>query len=53
MAFIRKKKIKGYNYYYVVKGVYDQKGKLKQKVVKYLGSVDSILEKFEFWNNNH
>lgn len=53
MAFIRKKKIKAYNYYYIVKGEYDKKGKLRQKVVKYLGSIESVLEKIEFWEKNH
>lgn len=52
MAYIRKKKIKGYTYYYVVKGVYS-KGKLKQKIVKYLGTVENILRKFKFWEENH
>ena len=47
MAYIRKKKIKGYTYYYIVKGVYDNKGKLNQKVIKYLGSVENILKKFK------
>lgn len=47
MAYIRKKKIKGYAYYYIVKGVYDSKGKLSQKVIKYLGSVENILKIFK------
>ena len=45
MAFVRKKKVKGYTYYYIVKGVYDKKGKLSQKVVKYLGTANKIYEK--------
>ena len=53
MAFIRKKKVKGYTYYYVVKGIYNKKGKLKQKVLKYLGSVENILNKFKFWEEHH
>ena len=52
MVYIRKKNIKGYTYYYVVEGVYE-KGKLKQKIVKYLGTVESILKKFKFWDENH
>lgn len=47
MAYIRKKKIKGYTYYYIVKGIYDSQGHLKQKVIKYLGSVENILKTFE------
>lgn len=47
MAYIRKKKIRGYTYYYIVKGIYDKKGKLSQKVIKYLGSVENILKVFK------
>jgi len=56
MAYIRKKKIKGKTYYYIVEGVYEDKIKPlrpKQKVIKYLGNVDSILDKFKFWDENH
>ncbi|MBU1975666.1 MAG: hypothetical protein KKG59_04650 [Nanoarchaeota archaeon] len=53
MVFIRKKKIKGKTYYYIVKGVYDSKGKLSQKVVRYLGNVENILKKFDFWDEHH
>ncbi len=53
MAYIRKKKVKGYTYYYIVKGVYDKNGKLSQKVVKYLGTTDNIIKKFEFWEEQH
>lgn len=53
MAYIRKKKIKGKSYYYVVEGVYDNKRKLKQKVVRYLGNIERILERFRFWDEKH
>lgn len=53
MVFIRKKKIKGKIYYYIVKGVYDKKGNLKQKVVRYLGNIDSIIKKFDFWDKKN
>ena len=53
MAYIRKKKIKGKSYYYAVEGKYDDKGKVRQKVIRYLGSLESILEKFKFWDKNH
>lgn len=56
MAFIRKKKVKGKTYYYVVEGVYDEKIRPlipKQKVVRYLGSVDNIIKKFDFWDEHH
>lgn len=47
MAYIRAKKNKGKNYYYVVEGRRDEEGKVKQKVIKYLGTVDNILKKFK------
>lgn len=56
MAYIRKKKIKGKAYYYIVEGVYEDKKKPlqpKQKVIMYLGNVENIIKKFEFWDNNH
>ncbi len=53
MAFIRKKKIKGKAYYYIVEGIYDKTGKVKQKVIRYLGNIDKILEKFNFWEEKH
>ena len=53
MAFIRKKKVKGYTYFYVVEGIYTKKRKLKQKVLRYLGTVENILKKFEFWDKHH
>lgn len=53
MAYIRKKKIKGHTYYYIVEGKYDDQGKVKQKVIKYLGSIESIIERFEFWEKHH
>ena len=52
MAFVRKKKVKGYTYYYVVEGVYTKNGKLKQKMLRYLGSVENILKKFDFWDKH-
>ena len=52
MAYIRKKKIKGYIYYYIIEGVYTKTGKLKQKVIRYLCSVENILKKFDFWDKN-
>jgi len=54
MAYIRKKKIKGKVYYYIVEGVYEEnKIQPKQKVIKYLGSVDNILKKFDFWDKHN
>lgn len=45
MVYIRSKKIKGQIYYYAVEGKL-VKGKVKQKVLKYLGNVNHILEVF-------
>lgn len=53
MVYLRTKKIKGKNYYYLVEGNRDEKGKVKQKVKRYLGSVENILEKFDFWDKHH
>jgi len=56
MAFVRKKKIKGKTYYYIVKGVYENKEKPKkpkQKVIKYLGNIENIIKKCEFWDEHH
>lgn len=53
MVYLRMKKIKGRNYYYIVEGKRDKEGKVKQKVIKYLGTVENILKKFEFWEKHH
>ena len=47
MAYLRAKRIKGKNYYYVVEGKRDDEGKVKQKVIKYLGTVENIINKFK------
>lgn len=46
MAYIRSKKVKGKTYYYIVEGKIDKRGKVKQKVIKYLGNVYHILDVF-------
>jgi len=51
MAYIRAKKIKGKNYYYIVEGKRDEEGKVKQKVILYLGTVENILKKFKEGNH--
>ena len=53
MAYIRNKKIKGKTYYYIVEGKLDKKGKVKQKVLMYLGNVDNILKIFNFYKIGH
>jgi len=52
MTFVRKKKIKGYVYYYLVEGQV-KNGKIRQKVIRYLGSPKTILERYTFWDENH
>lgn len=53
MVYIRKKKIKGKSYYYAVEGRYEPDGRIKQKVIRYLGSIENIIEKFIFWDKKH
>ena len=49
MAFIRKKKVKGKTYYYIVES-YKIKGKVKQRVLCYLGTANNLLEKLRIGN---
>lgn len=51
MVYIRSKKVKGQTYYYIVEGKLI-KGKVKQKVLKYLGNVANILRIFDFYEQN-
>lgn len=44
MVFLRTKKVKGRNYYYIVEAFRDA-GKIKQRVLMYIGTVESMLEK--------
>jgi len=46
MAFIRKKKVRGRNYYYVVENKL-VKGKTRQKVIYYIGTADTLLKKLK------
>ena len=52
MVYIRSKKIKGKTYYYVVEGKIDKRGKVKQKVLLYLGNIETILKVFNFYNQS-
>lgn len=47
MVYIRSKKIQGKIYYYIVEGNLDKKGKVKQKVLLYLGTAESVLNKMK------
>lgn len=53
MVYLRTKRVKGKIYYYIVEGKRDKNGKVKQKVLKYLGTPENILEKFKFWEKHH
>lgn len=46
MAFIRKKIVRGKQYYYVVESKLE-KGKVKQKVICYIGTADTLLKKLK------
>ena len=52
MVYIRSKKVKGKIYYYVVEGKLDRRGKVKQKVIMYLGNAKHILEVFKFYKSH-
>lgn len=52
MVFLRKKKVKGKTYYYIVKSKLIN-GKIKQIVVCYLGTPDRIVEAFNFYKKHH
>ena len=49
MVFLRTKKIKGKNYYYIVEA-FRKGGKIKQKVVMYVGTVETMLKKLKLAN---
>jgi len=53
MAYIRSKKIKGKTYYYIVEGKIDERGKVKQRVILYLGNVENIIKVFEFYKGHN
>ena len=50
MAFIRSKKFKGSDgdrtYYYIVEGK-RKDGKTKQKVIRYIGTIDTLIKKLK------
>jgi hypothetical protein len=52
MAYIRNKKIKGKTYYYIVEGKLDKDGKVKQKVLMYLGNVENVFRVFKKYKEN-
>jgi hypothetical protein len=44
MVYLRTKEIKGKKYYYLVKGIREN-GKVKQKVIYYIGTAETLLKK--------
>ena len=52
MVYVRNKKIKGKIYYYIVEGKLDKRGKVKQKVILYLGNIDNIIKVFNFFKEH-
>ncbi len=52
MVYIRSKKMKGKIYYYILEGKLDKKGKVKQKVIMYLGNAKYILGVFDFYKKH-
>ena len=46
MAFVRRKKVKGKTYYYIVES-YKERGHVKQRVLLYLGTADNLLNKLK------
>ena len=46
MVFLRTKKIKGKSYYYIVEA-FRASGKIKQKVLMYVGTVETMLKKLK------
>lgn len=53
MAYVRSKKVKGHTYYYIVEGKLDKEGKVKQKVILYLGNVENVLKVFKFYKEKN
>ena len=49
MVFLRTKKIKGKNYYYIVQALREN-GKIKQKVLMYVGTIETMLKKLKIAN---
>jgi len=52
--FIRHKKTPdGRRYYYIVETIQTDDGKSRQRIVKYLGTVEKILTVFESYEKNN
>ena len=47
MAYVRRKRVKGHDYYYLVKS-YRLNGKVKTRVLKYLGVTPQVPAPFQY-----
>ena len=47
MAYVRRKRLKGHDYYYLVES-YRQDGKVKTRTLKYLGTTPHVPSQFQY-----
>ena len=47
MAYVRRKNLKGHDYYYLVES-YRQDGKVKTRTVKYLGTTPQVPPQYQY-----
>jgi len=47
MAYVRRKRLKGHDYYYLVES-YRQDGKVKTRTLQYLGTSPKVPAKFQY-----
>ncbi len=47
MAYVRRKRLKGHDYYYLVES-FRQDGKVKTRTLKYLGTTPQVPSQFQY-----
>jgi len=47
VAYVRRKRLKGHDYYYLVKS-YRQDGKVKTRTLKYLGTTPQVPSQYQY-----
>ena len=47
MAYVRRKRLKGHDYYYLVES-YRQDGKVKTRTLKYLGTTPKVPSQYQY-----
>ena len=47
MAYVRRKRLKGHDYYYLVES-FRQNGKVKTRTLKYLGTTPHVPSQFQY-----